>query len=60
MNFIKYVRYRHQISLVKDAKPNQEVEVVHYNREFVVTVIVITKFVIVLYLLTSGSPPEPG
>jgi hypothetical protein len=30
--------------LIKYAKPNQEVEVVRYNREFVVTVIVITEF----------------
>jgi len=37
-------RYKHEISLVKDAKPNQEVEVVRYNREFVVIVIVITEF----------------
>ncbi len=44
MNFIKVAHYKHEISLVKDAKPNQEVEVVRYNHEFVVTVIVITEF----------------
>jgi len=41
LNFIKVVRYKHVILLVKDAKPNQ---VVCYNREFVVTMIVITEF----------------
>jgi len=30
--------------LIKDAKPNQEVDFVRYNREFVITVIIITKF----------------
>jgi hypothetical protein len=38
------VRYIHEISLIKDAKPNQEVDFVRYNREFVITVIVITEF----------------
>ena len=51
VNFIKVVRYKHEISLVKDAKPNQEVEVVRYNREFVVTVIVITEFDCILFIL---------
>ncbi len=32
-----FVRYKHQISLVNYAKPNQNIEVVHYNREFVIT-----------------------
>jgi len=40
----KSVRYIHEISLLKDAKPNQEVDFVRYNREFVITVIVITEF----------------
>ncbi len=44
VNFQKVVRYKHEISLRKDAKPNQKVELVRYNREFVVTVIVITEF----------------
>jgi len=35
--FQKVVRYKHEISLRKDAKPNQKVELVRYNREFVVT-----------------------
>ena len=39
-----FVRYKHEGSLVKDAKPNQEVDFVRYNREFVITVIVITEF----------------
>ena len=40
MNYQKVVRYKHEISLLKDAEPNQMVEVVRYNREFVITVIV--------------------
>ena len=44
MIFIKTVSYKHETSLVKDTKPNQEVELVCYNREFVITVIVITEF----------------
>jgi len=35
--FIKAVRYKHEISLLKDAKPSQEVELVCYNRAFVIT-----------------------
>ena len=38
------VRYKHEISLIKDAKPNQYVHFARYNREFVITVIVITEF----------------
>ena len=38
------VRYKHEISLIKDAKPNQAVNVVRYNREFVIAVIIITEF----------------
>ena len=38
------VRYNHEISLTKYAKPNQEFKVVRYNREIVITVIVITEF----------------
>ncbi len=30
--------------MIKDAKPNQKVDVVRCNREFVITVIVITEF----------------
>ncbi len=33
--FIKAIRYKHETSLVKDAKLNQEL--VCYNREFVIT-----------------------
>ncbi len=43
-DFNKSVHYIHEISLIKDAKPNQEVDFVRYNREFVITVIVITEF----------------
>jgi len=42
-DFSKVVRYKHEFSLRKDAKPNQKVEDVRYNREFVVTVIVTTE-----------------
>jgi len=35
------VRYKHEISRIKDAKPNQDV---HFVCEFVITVIVITTF----------------
>ena len=38
------VHYKHEISLIKYAKPNQEADIVRYNSEFVVTVIVITEF----------------
>ena len=44
MIFQRVVRYKHETLLKKDAKPNQEVEFVRYNHEFVITVIVITKF----------------
>ncbi len=36
--------FKHEISLIKYAKPNQRVHFVRYNREFVITVIVITEF----------------
>jgi len=36
--------YMHEILLIKGAKPNQKLDIVRYNREFVVTVIVITEF----------------
>ena len=39
-----FVRYKHELLLGNDAKPNQEHDFVRYNREFVVTVIVITEF----------------
>ncbi len=39
-----FERYNHDILLIKDAKPNLELDVVRYNREFVITVIVITEF----------------
>ncbi len=42
--FQKIVRYKHEILLKNDANPNQEVIFVRYNREFVITVIVITEF----------------
>ncbi len=44
MIWVIFVRYNHEISLVNYAKPNQQIDFVRYNREFVITVIVITKF----------------
>ncbi len=44
-----FVRYNHEISLVSYAKPNQLMDVVRYNREFVITVIVITEFDCILH-----------
>ena len=45
-----FVRYKHETSSLKDAKPNQEVDFVRYNREFVITVIVITEFDCIFFL----------
>ena len=39
MNLNIVVRYKHEISLIKHAKPNQEDGFVRCNREFVITVI---------------------
>ncbi len=39
-----FVHYSHEISLVNYAEPNQDNDFVRYNREFVITVIVITEF----------------
>jgi hypothetical protein len=39
-----FVRYNHKISSISYAKPNQLMDVVRYNREFVITAIVITEF----------------
>ncbi len=44
VNIKTFVRYKHEILLNKYAKPNQKAQVVRYNREFVITVIVITEF----------------
>ncbi len=38
----KFVRYKHEILLTRDAKPNQEADFVLYD--FVINVIVITEF----------------
>ena len=46
----KNVRYKHEILLINDAKPNQYVHLVRYNREFVITVIVITEFHCICFL----------
>jgi hypothetical protein len=56
-----FVRYSHEILLVNYAKPNQEIDIVRYNREFVITVIVITEFDCSLfgftfYWFTKGDP----
>ena len=42
--FKKFVRYNHEIYMIKYAKPNQTTYFVHYNRMFVINVIVITEF----------------
>jgi len=44
VNFRIFVRYDHDILLIKHAKPNQATHFVRYIRVFVVTVIVITEF----------------
>jgi hypothetical protein len=41
---IIFVRYKHEILTKNYAKPNQKLAFVHYNREFAITVIVITEF----------------
>ncbi len=41
---IFFVRYKHEILMVKYAEPNQKLGFVRYNREFAITVIVITEF----------------
>jgi hypothetical protein len=50
VNWDIFVRYNHEISLVNYAKPNQEMDFVRYNREFVITVIVITEFDCINYI----------
>ncbi len=42
--WVIFVCYNHKMSLVNYAKPNQEINFVCYNCEFVITVIVITVF----------------
>ncbi len=44
VNWAIFERYNHEISLVNYARPNQEIDFVRYNREFVITVIIITEF----------------
>ncbi len=39
-----FVRYKHEILRIHYAKPNQELGFVRCNREFAITVIVITEF----------------
>ncbi len=41
---ILFVRYNNEILMVNYAKPNQKLGFVRYNREFAITVIVITEF----------------
>ncbi len=41
---ILIVRYNHDILMVNYAKPNQKLGFVLYNREFAITMIVITEF----------------
>ncbi len=48
--FVRYRReFEYEISLIKHAKPNQEEGFVCCNREFVITVIVITEFDCILF-----------
>ncbi len=49
-----FVHYNHEISLKSYAKPNQLMDVVLYNRELVITVIVITEFDCSILLLSNG------
>jgi hypothetical protein len=46
--------YELEISVVKDAKPNQTTDFVLYNREFFITVILITGFDCILFLFVAG------
>jgi hypothetical protein len=41
---ILFIRYKREVSMVKYAKPNRKLSFVRYNREFAITVIVITEF----------------
>ncbi len=41
---IIFVRYKHEILMINYAKPNQKIDFVRCNREFAITVIVITEF----------------
>jgi hypothetical protein len=41
VNLIIVESYKHEILSIKDAKPNQEVDIVRYNRDFVITVILL-------------------
>ena len=49
MKFGKFVRYIHEILLIKHAKPNQVCYFGRYNRIFVITVIVITEFDCIIF-----------
>jgi hypothetical protein len=44
VKFGNFVRYIHEIFLIKQAEPNHVGYFVRYNRVFVITVIVITEF----------------
>ena len=44
VKFRKFVRYNHEVVLIKHAEPNQTAHFVRYNRVFAITVIVITEF----------------
>ncbi len=46
-----FVRYNHEILMANYAKPNQKLAFVRYNREFAITVIVITEFDCTLTIL---------
>jgi hypothetical protein len=50
---IIFVRCKHEVLMINYAKPNQKVDFVRYNREFVITVIVITEFDCILKNIKS-------
>jgi len=54
VNLRIFVRYNHEILLIKHAKPNEATHFVRYNRVFVVVVIVLTEFDCILILKNSG------
>jgi hypothetical protein len=60
MILILFVRYKHEILMVKYAKPNQKLGFVRYNREFAITVIVITEFdLLILVRCPAARTPLP-
>jgi len=54
-----FVCSKHEILLIKDAEPNQQLHFVRYNREFVITVIVITEFDCRIVGINCKNNPMP-